>query len=74
MCGRSFRRELADLNIEASGSIREAELQRAVHQALFVAIRDARSSEAEIHAVNAWEAHMAEHREQAAAIRAGRQK
>lgn len=72
MCGRSFVAEKRDMDDQASGSLSQAETQRRVHRELFDAVKNADTWNATQEAVKAWDDHMAEHREQAAAIRAGR--
>lgn len=76
MC-RDIRQELHDLDIQACGSLSDAEAQRLIHQTLYAnlkrAARSAHWSEYDA-AVAAWDDHIQEHRDQARAIRAGREK
>ena len=77
MC-RNIRQELDDLNLQACGSLTDAQAQRLIHQTLFDTMRRTGRS---VHtwaeydaACAAWNDHIAEHKTQAVAIRKGRAK
>lgn len=75
MC-RNIREELESLNLEACGSLTDAQAQRLIHQTLFERVRKAarRSDLWDTYqaAVDAWDDHIKEHKAQAAARRAER--
>lgn len=77
MC-RNIRQELDDLNLQACGSLTDAQAQRLIHQTLFDAMRRTGRpghpwTEYDA-ACAAWDSHIKEHETQAAAIRQGRAK
>ena len=74
MCGRSIYQELRDLDIQASGSISQAEAQRLVHRTLYDRVRNARTWREEESAREEWDMHIEEHKQQARARRAERVK
>jgi hypothetical protein len=69
--------ELRELDAQVVGSLTDAEAQRLIHRTLHDAVkwadRNGTFDEYEM-ALARWNGHLAEHREQAAVIRAGRQK
>lgn len=76
MC-RDLREELSSLNLQACGSLSDAEAQRLVHQTLFENVQTAGRKggvAAYNDAVDAWDAHIAEHKNQARRIRQSRVK
>ena len=62
------------LDEEVTGSISQAAEQRRVHRELWNAVQTARTDFTYDVAIEAWNAHIREHRRQAAQIRAGRVK